>query len=268
MRDKAPRGLRFVEPNVPGPLSPRQAFYSKFAYVEQPEDITGIPTDPVPPPVMQAAAAAAVSDSRRILWLPTRNLAGVGRAGDIVEFGGARYSLAADIRTVPAIPNSSYMILHRPRDEYRTSGQPLPPFRLTRLPQPIAGEPELNLPKNIAVDILFTNLSSNVNFTRSLPAPDVSAPPSSLAYEIIFGPSGEVTGQLAGAGRIVLWLRDTSLGDAGPGKLPEGENRLLVIHTRTGQVTAHALNATVDANGFLTDPYQFVRDGKSSALEE
>lgn len=323
MRDKAPRGLRFISNTstpVVGSAPPKQLFYTTFAYVEQPEDISGMPSEigpannqlalaqlrgqfqqQVAAQLQTASTNPAYSAAQRakfaayktlvepvatntqawkyLLWLRDKDFSTgtianpIINDNDIVEFGGARYSVIYKPIKPPNSLPGSILVLHRMRDEFRLSkaqvdNAPLTSYRITRLPQPIAGEPELTLPKNIAVDILFTNLGANISNTRSLPAPDINAPPSTLAYEIIFGPSGEVTGQLASVGRIVLWLRDTTLNDPGPGKLPDGENRLLVIHSRTGQVTAHAVNATPDANGFLADAYQFVRDGKSSALEE
>ena len=88
---------------------------------------------------------------------------------------------------------------------------------------------------------------------------------------ITIGVNGEVTGNLATSGKIVLWLRDVSLGEPVQsirGGLPAGTNLLLAIHCRTGQVTAHPLNETTNTTtGDLTDPYQYVRDGKSSVTE-
>lgn len=224
---------------------------------------------------------------RYILILPGRNLAGVVRAGDVVEFGSARYSVLIDaVGNYPAM-GDSYLVLHRPRDEWRTfavnpaTGQivntmiaSLPPYRITRAARPIAGEPEVILPRGVHVDILVTNLGGGQPATRSLPAPDVTTPPGALNIDVLFAPSGEVIGGLGSYGKVVLWMRDTSLGEPNingaivRGGLPPGDNRLLVIHTRTGNVTAHAVNTDVNANGILIDPYRYVRDGKSSALDE
>src|SRR4029077_17359172 len=51
-RDKAPRGLGTSTNTLPSTLGPPnlQFFYYQFSYVEQPEDITGVPAEirPVP----------------------------------------------------------------------------------------------------------------------------------------------------------------------------------------------------------------------------
>jgi len=323
LRDQAPRGVRFVAAttqNVAGSLP--SALYSKFAYVEQPEDISAMPFEIAPATSdtqlqtlrrtfqqevtnqLQIGANDAFNYSpaqrakflthktlidpnvnskgwKRLLWLKDKDLSAghVINDNDIVEFAGARYSVIYKPIRIPG-QTGSVLVLHRERDETRTAlaqvnTLPLTACRITRLPRPIAGEPELTLPKNVAVDILYTNRYSPPSSsypastsTRSLPAPDVQDPPSSLAYDIMFTASGEITGQLVNRGRVVLWLRDTTLTDFGPGTIPEGENRLLVIHGRTGQVTSHPLNPTLDSNGKLMDVYSYVRDGKSSALEE
>jgi len=221
---------------------------------------------------------------RYILVLPGRNLAGVVRAGDVVEFGSARYTVLIDaVGNYPAM-GDCYLVLHRPRDEFRdfsvfgnqinnTMTAPLPPYRITRAARPIAGEPEVQLPRGVAVDILVTNLPGQPA-TRSLPAPDVTTPPGALNIDVLFAPSGELIGGLASYGKVVLWLRDASLGEPNVGgvvvrgAMPPGDNRLLVIHGRTGNVTAHAVNADANASGILIDPYKYVRDGKSSSLDD
>lgn len=316
-KDRAPRGIRFVG-TLPTSVSRQQDFYSTFAYVEQPEDITVTVGEIQPGPVAQLPArrnaflSAAfnalqfgISDATGrysaaqklkfqsyrtalnpgvpanannwtyLLWFPGRNLAVSGtlerviQDGDIVQFGSARYSVVYE-PIIDPVGSGSFVILNRPRDEFRSNanelGTPLPPARVTRTPRPIAGEPNLTLPREVAVDILWTNKAAGQTFTRSLPAPDAADPPGAQFYDIMFAPSGEVVGTAGSGGRIVFWVRDVSLKDAGGATLPEGENRLIVVHTRTGQITSHPV--AVDATGAPTDPYQYIRDGKSSASED
>lgn len=313
MRDKSPRGIRFLPPTVAAnlppynndPNQPRQFFYSNFAYVEQPEDITGQATEMPPPPPPNAGQTAPYNSDfrnhalnnqnlppyvrqtfgqpdswKRLLWLKGRNLTNVVFEGDVVEFGGARYQIVANPQTYPT-QYDCYLVLHRRRDEFRADAtswatSPLPNYRITRRPQPIAGEPELALPRNVAVDIRVTDLQGNAEpFRRSIPCPDkvVYSNPilqQQIYQEIIFGPSGEVTGDLGKQyGQIALWLRDVTLGEPTTfGGMPPGENRLLVIHNRTGQVTAHPVDPTVDNSGNLSQQFQYIRDGKSSALDD
>ncbi|MBX7104457.1 MAG: prepilin-type N-terminal cleavage/methylation domain-containing protein [Gemmataceae bacterium] len=227
---------------------------------------------------LDPANTANVNSWLYLLWFANRNLAvapgspaasQVIRDGDIVQFGNARYTVVYEPIVDPA-GTGSFVILNRPRDEFRYQvpemTAPLPPARIIRSPRPIAGEAELTLPRDVAVDILWTNKSAGVNYARTLPAPDVNDPPGSQFFDVMFAPSGEVVGGLGGYGRLVFWLRDTSLKDSGGGTLPQGENRLIVVHCRTGQITSHPV--AIDPSGNPSDAYQFIRDGKSSANED
>ncbi len=331
-RDKAPRGLRLVE-TLPTSVSQVQEFYYKFAYVEQPDDITGNPVEIAPPmlaptsapftPYLMAlnqfrrllqtnavaqitiaknAAAAAGNTAlantlanyqakitptlnpannfgwQYLLFLQGRNLLGTVTVGDVVEFGGARYTLVVDPVVPPSQPNSCVLVLHRPRDEYRdfkangttlirnTMNSPLPSYRITRSPRPIAGEPELTLPANVAIDFIYPTAANQA--TRTTPVPQAGGTGS---FDVMFSPSGELTGGLGAYGRIIFWLRDVSLDTASPtvgGVLPPGDNRLVVLHCRTGQISTHPVDPTLGTTGTLSDPYSFVRDGKSSNLKD
>lgn len=322
IRDRAPRGVRFV--GGPQATAPDgfQALYSRFVYIEQPEEISAQPTEiqpsgvPFSPPntfatqlqnsraQFQQEATARLSALgysafanayvnpggatpqpngwRLLVWLPGRSLVGVAKANDVIRFGNTRYRIIIDAYAPAAAPNDTVIVLDRAREEYRdfefaggammrnTLTSPLPILQIVRSPQPIAGEPELNLNTDVAVDILYTSPGPPaLTQTRSTPAPSAGMVAAGATYfDILFAPSGEVTGGLASAGRIALWVRDVSLGEpAVRGGLPPGENRLVVIHTRTGQITGHPVNQAADASGNLLDPYSFVRDGKSSNME-
>ncbi len=308
-RDRAPRGLRLVEtlPSSVNTPTIRADYFYKFVYVEQPDDITGQPSEIVPgtmtpiqlaqqrrafqmsiiaqlpmthPYRSQIDPATSPNGWKQLLWLKGRNLVGVVQSGDIVEFGGARYRLVNDPIPYPTPTNAAdcVLILHRPRDEARLTPDgvrtaPLPAYRITRSMRPISGEPELLLPSNVAIDILWTDVANNKKSTRTIPAPDVVAnsSPSSLFTEVVFSPSGEIIGSLGASGRLVFWLRDVSLDTASltpAGQLPPGDNRLVVVHCRTGQVSTHPVDPTLGTTGTLSDPYSFVRDGKSSNLKD
>lgn len=314
-RDRAPRGLRIID-RLPSSTPGTQDFFYKFAYVEQPEDITGQPfeiepvaaTLPLSQQVtdtntkrknFQTYVAAQIPAShpyktlvdntanppvgwKYLLWLKGRNLVGVVNTGDVVEFGGSRYRLAFEPVPYPTPSNATdcVLVLHRPRDEARIApdmvrNTALPPYRITRGVRPIAGEPELTLPANVAIDFIYPPPAAAGpaaianNATRTWPVPAAGGTGS---FDIVFSPSGEVIGGVGTYGRLIFWLRDVTLDSAAPvpaGAMPPGENRLVVLHNRNGQVSAHPVNPTVNpSTGQLTDPYSFVRDGKSSASED
>ncbi|MFL5329640.1 MAG: Tfp pilus assembly protein FimT/FimU [Gemmataceae bacterium] len=308
-----------LEPTLP-PINgvQQQDLYHKFVYIEQPEDISVTPFEftqaqrvsfqndartelnrlytveaskPAPNFASFYQSYRDLVDPgmnpngwQYLLWLPGRNLQGTFQKGDIIEFGSSRYYLVTDAISVPSSnPTDSVFVLHRTRDEKFVAGQSppqaLPAGRITRGMQPIAGEPELELPSNTAIDVMKI-LSAKLPNTRSMPAPSITAATGAGQFDIVFDRTGQVTGGLGSYGRIILWVRDYSLGETDlpgqPGQpnrydLPPGDNRLIVIHCRTGQVTAHPVNTEVikqNANlPKLSDPYKFIRDGKSSAVE-
>jgi hypothetical protein len=125
--------------------------------------------------------------------------------------------------------------------------QPVVPgsYRILRQPRPLAGEQPLQLPQDVVID-----LSPNpayMNQPKSLNTP--------LNGQILFSPSGRVVGQGTGNAPIALWLRDVTRDDPNQ----PGEQILMVIYPVTGQIAAHSV-----AQG--TDPYQFMKDGRSSGF--
>jgi hypothetical protein len=63
-----------------------------------------------------------------------------------------------------------------------------------------------------------------------------------------------VIGQGTGGAPIALWLRDATRDANQP-----GEQILMVVYPRTGQIAVHP----VAQSG---DPYQFIKDGRSSGF--
>lgn len=115
-------------------------------------------------------------------------------------------------------------------------------FRIIRQPRLLPGEEPLQLPQDVAID-----LSKSLN----VPTRQSSGPPF---REILFSPSGRVVGQGTGNTPIVLWVRDVTQDANNP-----GDQTLIVIYPRTGSIAAHPV-----AQG--GDPYQFIRDGRSSGF--
>jgi len=169
--------------------------------------------------------------------------------------------------------------------------QPLPPTPFTtqshqfnRKARPVVGEPVLQLPKDIAIDI-----SNNADPTTNPPTPPTwyrmfpaaSNPHGTGPFDILFAPSGQVIGYEGNLGsRICLWVRDVSLNTTGPNVnndpnwtdptvLPPGENTLITVYTRTGHVTAHPIDPSglvpnSQSNPYSWDPFRFTQDGLSS----
>jgi hypothetical protein len=118
----------------------------------------------------------------------------------------------------------------------------------------------LSLPDNVAVD-----LSTNATYAA---APQ----PTSGNIDIMFSASGSVM-TLGMTDKLQLWLRDTSLDPTAPPLDPtatfQGEQVLVTIYARSGEVTAQTIDTTIDTsvspNRYLS-PYAFTQDGRGSGL--
>jgi prepilin-type N-terminal cleavage/methylation domain-containing protein len=130
-------------------------------------------------------------------------------------------------------------------------------FGLYGPPRPLLGEPTLQLPRNICVDLNVSNLRGG------------------LEYDIVFAPSGQVL--MTNVEQIHLWVRDytktPSMVPINPNPLtynPDafrqgGEQQLVSIKTRSGALGVFpVLWPTNMSNGTYAnnqDPYWFARQG-------
>jgi prepilin-type N-terminal cleavage/methylation domain-containing protein len=153
-------------------------------------------------------------------------------------------------------------------------------YQVSRKARPVVGEPVLQLPKDIAIDLDRESTAPGVPPKWYRMYPKLGNTGGSNPFDILFSPSGQVIGAEGNLGsRICLWVRDISINTTGPNVgndptrtdptfLPPGENTLITIYTRTGHVAAHP----VDPSGLILDtatstnwnPFKFTQDGLSS----
>jgi hypothetical protein len=153
------------------------------------------------------------------------------------------------------------------------NGQPLntTDYRIIRAPRPMVGEANLQMPKDVAIDLdPSTYGSSFLPPYTNVPAPGGVA---GREIDIIFGPKGQLVGDTAAStGKLVLRIRNvdhspdgqTTIGSNSYNVYQRGDQTLLTIYTRTGLIAAHPVNHSDLSN--LSSAYDFVRDGKSSGL--
>jgi prepilin-type N-terminal cleavage/methylation domain-containing protein len=121
------------------------------------------------------------------------------------------------------------------------NNSPIQQYRIIRSPRVLTGETPLDLPKDVAID-------GGQKFSG-----DPFSPPG----DILFSPSGGVMNNPGVAGKIILWIRDTSKDPSAP-----GEQFLVVIQVRTGFIAVHP----VDAYSSNLNMYRFAFDDRSSGL--
>jgi prepilin-type N-terminal cleavage/methylation domain-containing protein len=108
-------------------------------------------------------------------------------------------------------------------------------YRVIRQSRSSANEPLLEMPNDMVIDM--------------------AASPAGTPYEVHFAPWGGVQQNSTSAGKIIFWVRDRTKDSP-----YDGEPTLIVVYTRTGAIAAFPVNPD------NTDPFRFVRDGRSSGL--
>ena len=127
-------------------------------------------------------------------------------------------------------------------------------YRILRGPRPMIGQPPVNLPADVIVDLPgFQNMPHPVlNGTTfgSILQPDSQT----NQFDIMFSPAGNVLRDAGNQGKAVLWVWN-SLGNP-----MADEQTLVVIYTRTGMVASQPVDLSSG------NPYSFILDGRSSGM--
>lgn len=183
--------------------------------------------------------------------------------GDFIEIGTTA-SGANNVYVVTALSNTTTASLFGPTGLATLSATTN--FRVMRQPRPYSGEPPLQLPPGVIVDI-----GTNGAYGGPLPVN-----PSTNQVEIVFAPSGAVIGAgtgtnialpggTPGSSNIQLWLRDSREDPvSGTTNMFNGQQRLVTVVPRVGSVLANAVDTTPNGTGRYQDPYSFTRSAAGS----
>lgn len=154
-------------------------------------------------------------------------------------------------------------------------------YLIYRQARPLLGEPTLQLPRGVAIDISRENVpvGQTPGWFRLFPGFVNTGGTGPL--DILFDPSGRVVSPIgASSARVCFWVRDATVNTTGPlvgnnqqatdpTQLPPGENSIICIYTRTGLVAAHPVdarfltpNATPTANTW--NPFFYTQGAQSS----
>jgi hypothetical protein len=304
LRDQRPRGIRL--PPVSDPSWPAGvAYVTEMQYIELPEVFTGgqlwVPfsnRNPNNPPTADLYSYCFLvgvelaidptdpnSDRNTVRpgdvlkvdspdWEP-RRIRAVTQINNDPRFAGQTiYLLTLDQDLGGPYPlNPPGQPVNQPQTRTYPS-QPPPPtesYRILRGPRAMPGEPVLTLPKDVGIDISREPgpAGSIPNWYRLFPGSANSA--QANPFDILFDPSGRVIGAESTLGsRICLWVRDISQ-NYGPTQMPDGDNTLITIYTRTGQISAHPIDPTglnyPPSSTNPWNPFRFTQDAKSSGAQ-
>lgn len=296
--ERRPHGIRILDVQETPPANwqpvgvnpkPYQRFVtSEFQYIEQPDPIYGTGYAPWPNEGT-AQDAARFCILNQAYKYDTSNPDNDVTSGDVLVL--PQFNERRQIRRSPFSPTQNPTVLQldkrialggamlgNPNDPDLAKQKPSTRFEIHRRARPLAGEQVLRLPRDVIMDTISKSTDQNTTVivqARTSPQTDNTSSGASGGVpghtDILFAPSGEVIGPLGSTGRICLWLHDRTLDDPGPAVrtgglssflFPTGDNLLVVIHTRTGQVTVHP----VDTDPTTPDPYRFASDGSSSGV--
>ncbi|MFO0809188.1 MAG: prepilin-type N-terminal cleavage/methylation domain-containing protein [Gemmataceae bacterium] len=173
-----------------------------------------------------------------------------------------------------------------PVTRYPTTPPPVTAaYRIYRQARPVPGEPLLLFPKDVGIDI-SREAVLNPNWYRMYPR--MANTGGGVPFDIMFDPSGRAVASLVfdassrwvapgpslGTSRVCLWVRELTKDYADGSTLPEGDNTLITVYTRTGLVASHPVATTrqnsrqtlnlLDWRSGTWDPFYFTQDSQSS----
>jgi hypothetical protein len=283
LRDQRPRGIRM--PSILGTTvgSDWYAYITELQVIELPEVFTGGQLW-VPDPRLSAAGLPVPSNLYQFVLLegvevgdptnPPFELYDVIDPG--LDFGEEKDRVRRIVRITWLSATSCALMLDRELRAVPDPNRPPPPpaptasYRILRKNRPMPGEPVLTLPKEVGIDISrssMTDANGNPLWYRFFPPTGNTG--GNLPFDILFDPSGRVIGTESTLGsRICLWVRDVSSNFTGT-QLPDGDNSLITIYTRTGQIAAHPVDPTglvpnSASNPNSWNPFRFTQDARSS----
>jgi prepilin-type N-terminal cleavage/methylation domain-containing protein len=231
LRDQKPRGIRLlIDPSNP-------TIVTQLQYIEQPDDFSGGQATTAPPGAVTFTGVDLTGGFND----PTQQLV---QPGDLFETPIQGTPPGGSMHQITAVTGPQALTVN--------AGNPLPlpvtggtsSYRIVRMPRVAVADPTLNLPKDIAIDLSRSIITSE---TR---------PNGVTVYDIMFSPSGPVMRQAQLNGRIILWVRDVSQDGL------MGDQTLITVYSRTGLIAACPANPV---NGYAT-PYTYTQDGRSSGL--
>jgi prepilin-type N-terminal cleavage/methylation domain-containing protein len=270
LRDRAIRGVRLLVTTDPNyGVVARQALY-----IQQPDYLTGgaCVVDTSNPNVMNHVLFQAFPPLNQPALDVTGGQGTVNTSlwpiqpGDYIQIQGGQAHLITSVD----VANNAVFTATAVWGPANLPPAPTTNYTIIRQARPMTGEPVLDLPDDVIVDLNLIQLPGNplpppVYYQRS--SPDVTAATmtqSGLSYDILFTPSGTLTGSIGdGNGKIILWVRDATQDADQPGQQP-----LIVVFCRTGRTGGFPYNPNQSLWLGRPEayPYYYVLDPRNTGL--
>jgi prepilin-type N-terminal cleavage/methylation domain-containing protein len=273
VRDRALRGVRLL-------IDPNTMLATSALYIQQPDTFTGGAIQFDNPTIAGANPFKASFLGVDITGGLSSGLAANDplwpiQPGDFLQVqGGVSHRITTVVgptATTPAYiltsPTAQYPYASQLWDAVNLPPAPAPnyvtfDYIVIRQPRPIIGEPVLYFPNNVAVDFT-TNTPTSMHSIPDWTAATIT--PSGLSFDILFTPSGTLTGSIGESfNKVILWVRDYTQDLDQPGEQP-----LIVIFSRTGRTGGFPVNTNQGlyppGNPALF-PYYYVLDPRATGF--
>ena len=262
VRDRALRGVRLL-------IDPNTMLATSALYIQQPDSLTGgqCAVDTTNPAVLNHAVFQPFQGQPALDV--TGGQGGITalypiQPGDYLQIQGGPAHL---IQSVDVLNNGVFTVTPIWGTTTTTPQGTAPPgpttnYTIIRIPRPIIGEPVLYFPDNVAVDFT-TNTPTSMHSIPDWTAATIT--PTGLSFDILFTPSGTLTGSIGESfNKVILWVRDYTQDPDQPGEQP-----LIVIFSRTGRTGGFPVNTNQGlyppGNPALF-PYYYVLDPRATGF--
>jgi prepilin-type N-terminal cleavage/methylation domain-containing protein len=229
LRDQGARGIRFI-------VDPATNYCSQLQFIEQPDPFTG--------GTVTAVAATTAATFTGVDFF------GAAGAGNTAQYNVQPGDYLRDLSSTSNYPilsvdTATSMTLRSPVVAAMTNSSQ---YQIVRQTRPITGEPLIDLPQNVVVDVgwMSTNSSGNQIPTGQFPSLNF--------YEILFDSGGGVTNR-GSSTAIVLMVRDSTADNS----LEPSTTYFITINPRTGMIATNPV-------GPSGTPLQYALDGRSSGM--
>ncbi len=263
LRDKIPTGVRLITNN--------STFVSELQYIQLTSDLTlkrsitlepGSPGPPAKNDIVKLDSSPGLGEDFIGPYTASKDFWNVQRGDYLQLYDGGQPHYILDTDDDPTKPITKFQLFIRtagaPDTPPQVGNQVLGPYtqyRILRGPRPVFGEQPLVMPQDVGIDI-----ETNTIYGNALPG-------YANKLDILFSPDGPIVGRGTTTGRIILWVRDYTQ------RLQTDDQTLIVVHARTGFISAHKVDITPDPNPPLNNPkhiflnpYSFTQDGRTSGL--
>jgi prepilin-type N-terminal cleavage/methylation domain-containing protein len=217
-------------------LNASGGFCTTVQYIQQPADFVGGTV---------TVAAGALTTATLANGATAVNLYGNPiQAGDALEIGGS--GLPHQISGV----SGATLTLASP---FPNAVPATPQYRIMRSPRILQGETGIQLPQSVGIDM--NNFTDGITCSRAYLGGQAQSLSSAAPVDILFSPSGQLTGAYAGFDMVVLWVRDTVVNDP-----TQAFPSLIIVYGKTGGI----VHQPVNTGG--ADVFQFAKSAQSSGM--